>query len=107
MKIRFNAHDTIDTNAVNQVTAGLDDASSSYENDTQLNILKRFVRGFLAALGDQSAGHEISSKLGYTLTKIYEQFNDLVTSTSEYSDWLDLAEQIQYDDKVEEEGEGE
>ena len=120
MKIRFGANQIVDTKLLGEQTVetmlesteeadilndSINDGTSSYEDQTQLNLLKRFVKGFLAALADQSAGPEISSKLGYTLTKIYEQFSDLVSSTSEYSEWLDLADAIQYDEKAEEEGE--
>ena len=120
MKIRFGANDTIDTknagsapenyeeveNAAFDTYDSLDDGSTSMEDQTQLSILKRFVKGFLAGIADGCGRAEIQSKIGYTLDRIYEEFDDIVASKSSDEGWAGVADAIQYDD-VEPEGEGE
>lgn len=118
MKIRFGANDIVDTtqtggtpkgyeeveSAALNTQAELDDDSTSYEDQTQLNLLKRFVKGFFKILAEGSGRGELgASCVGY----IYEQFTDLVQNVSDGSGWMELADAIQYDEKVEEEGEGE
>lgn len=100
MKIRFNAHDTIDTNAMTQATAGLDDATSSYENDTQLNLMKRLAKGFLAYLKGGSWAD------GYLKNALVAEFSDLANDSG-IVPWADLEDAMVYDDKAEAEEAGE
>ena len=119
MKIRFGANQIVDTNLLGEqnvatmmesteeadiLNDSINDGTSSYEDQTQLNLLKRFVKGFLNALADGSARHEWEANFGYTFDKIYEEFDDVVSSRSEGPDWGGVADAIQYDDAQEQEG---
>lgn len=119
MKIRFGANDVIDTktggaapenyeeveNAALNTKAELDDDSTSYEDQTQLNILKRFVKGFLRGIAYDSGRGELESKTPELFNKIYEEFNDIVSSKSDAQGWGAVRDQILYDDKAEDAGE--
>ena len=119
MKIRFGANDIVDTtqtggtpkgyeeveSAALNTQAELDDDSTSYEDQTQLNILKRFVKGFLAGIAYDSGRGELESKTPELFNKIYDEFKDVVSSKSDKTGWLELADAIQYDEKADEAGE--
>lgn len=119
MKIRFGANDIVDTtqtggtpegyeeveSAALNTKAELDDDSTSYEDQTQLNILKRFVKGFLATLGDGCGRADLNGKQPVLVNKLYLEFDDILSSISDESGWLELSDAIQYDEKTEEAGE--
>ena len=119
MKIRFGANDTIDTQtagspanydeveyAAIDAKESLDDNSSSFEDQTQLNILKRFVKGFLVSMSEGSGQGELKNIMPDVVNHIYLEFDDVVSSISDGPGWAGLAEAIQYDEaQSEDEGE--
>ena len=115
MKIRFGANDVIDTqnagapdnyedveNAALDAQDTLDDGSTSYEDQTQISILKRFVKGFLNGLADGCGRADLEGKIPNVVNKIYLEFDDVVSSVSDGSGWTELAEAIQYNEKEDE-----
>lgn len=116
MKIRFGANDVVDTqngggapenyeeveNAAFDAQDGLDDGTSSYENQTELNILKRFVKGFLNGVANDSGRGKMTSTLSEVMNAVYDEFDDVLESISDSSGWAGLAEAIQYDEKEDE-----
>lgn len=120
MKIRFGTNQIVDTNLLGEQTVAtmlesteeadilndsINDGTTSYEDQTQLNILKRFVKGFLATLGDGCGRADLNGKQPELVNHLYLEFDDILSSISDEQGWNDLADAIQYDEKVEEEGE--
>ena len=77
------------------VKGELDDNSSSYEDQTQLNLMKRLALGFLKFLQNGSGDQYVREYLG-------AEFADLANDSG-IVPWGDLVDAIQYDDKAEEE----
>lgn len=115
MKIRFSKNDVVDTqnagapenyedveNAALDAQDTLDDGGASFEDQTQISILKRFVKGFLNGLANDSGRGHMGSAMGEVLNAIYLAFDDVVTSVSDSSGWAELADAIQYDPKEDE-----
>ena len=115
MKIRFSKNDVIDTqnagapenyedveNAALDAQDTLDDGGASFEDQTQISILKRFVKGFLNGLADGCGRADLTGKIPKVVNQIYLAFDDIVSSISDGSGWTELAEAIQYDPKEDE-----
>ena len=115
MKIRFGENDVIDTqnagapenyeeveNAALDTQDTLDDGSTSFEDQTQISILKRFVKGFLAGIANDSGRGKMTSTLSEVMNALYDEFDDVLESVSDSSGWAALADEIQYDDKEDE-----
>lgn len=113
MKIRFGKNQVVDTNLVlsDQMAnldeqAGkteltydaLDDAGASYEDQTQLNLMKRLAKGFLAYLKGGSWTDN------YLKQAVVKEFADLANDSGVVP-WADLEDAMVYDDKAEEAGE--
>lgn len=112
MKIRFSKSQIVDTNELNTQAQGdinekaqiaedvkgeLDDNSSSYEDQTQLNLMKRIAIGFLKFIQNGSGD-------GYLREFAEAEFADLANDSG-IVPWDDLIDAIQYDEKAEEEEE--
>ena len=119
MKIRFGANQIVDTNLLGEQTVetmmesteeadilndSINDGTSSYEDQTQLSILKRFVKGFLTCLADGCGRAELQGKIPDAVNKLYLEFDDILSSVSDESGWNALADAIQYDDAQDQEG---
>ena len=113
MKIRFGANDVIDTqnagapenyeeveNAALDTQDTLDDGSTSYEDQTQLNLMKRLAKGFLAYLKGGSWADN------YPKNALVAEFSDLANGSGVVP-WAELEDAMVYDDKAEADEAGE
>lgn len=113
MKIRFGANDVIDTktgggaapenyeeveNAALDTQAALDDDEGEWENQTQLNYMKRVVRAFLHYLANGSG--QYSTLQDFVLNEFKQ--DGVLGSKAAANDLQEIADVIVYGYKPEE-----
>lgn len=113
MKIRFGKNQIVDTNLIGEQTVAtmmasteeadilndsINDGASSYEDQTQLNLMKRLAKGFLAYLKGGSWTD------GYLKNALVAEFSDLANDSG-IVPWSELEDAMVYDDKADEAGE--